>query len=217
MSITPAMLNQINTGSFINNWLVLFEAKNRITGANERLGLWTGLDNINVNLPNGMLQQFIGTGQLLEVPMWSYAIGAMAIQRQRISVNIYSPEIATLIRNYDASLAPVTVYLMIRNPEDESIVGISEWFAGMCDEININEDAESGSCEIAIVSDMRNGTRTLIASKSDADQRTRDPNDAGFKYAATAGSTSIRWGMGKGYKSPNFIVRAVTQQRDSGR
>lgn len=198
MIITAPMQAAIASGSFQHNWLIYFTARNRATNANEVMGIWDGLDDISVVI-DGVTKTFIGAGQLLSVPNWTFTPGIQNIQNQKLSLDIKSPEIINLIMAYDASLAPVQVYLMVTNTATMAVADAPiSWFDGQVDDIAISESKYEKGCTVTIVSSQREGTRKLSTMKSEESQKLRNPDDDGFKYATIANDVPVPWGNGEG-------------------
>jgi len=202
MQITAGMQSRLNTGAAEHQWFVWIKAKNRDTGAAELVGLWSGDYNITVSV-DGVARTYYGAGLVMSVPSLQYKSG-VDIQTHRLQLAILSPEVTNVIRAYDSRLAAIEVHLGIFDPVTGVLSGISKALDGTIDEIDISESETDASVEIGVVSSLRKGSKTLSLMKSDSSQRLRDESDEGFKYSSIAGSVSIQWGTGEGWKAPNW-------------
>lgn len=203
MKLTSAMQAQIASGSFHHEFFVYVTAKEFDTGASQELGLWTGADDFTTSI-DGVSRTFLGSGSMLSIPNFTYSIG-LDVQTQKMGFSILSPEVTNLIRGYDARFAPIQVYLGIFDPANMSLKGISEMFRGFIDKIDIFESEETSTCDVSLVSEIREGTKPLTLFKTAQSQALIDPNDNGFKYGTIAGTTKVAWGVeDSGWQVPKW-------------
>lgn len=211
MQLSTPMLNQIASGSFILNWFVSVQARDRITNNIENMHLWNGDSDFTTKI-GGINTTFIGSGNLLEMPRFSFTQG-VDVKTHAMSLNVLSPEIINIIRAYDSRYAPITFYVGIFNPANFNLVGIVKVYSGFIDTIEISEVEDSETCTIDIVSGIRSGTKPLTLMKSHESQKLRDETDEGFKYSTIAESVLIEWQRDDGgYKVP-FSRPSVTRPR----
>lgn len=195
MIFTPAMQAAINSREFGFEWYLWIEAKNRDTGALEAAGIHTGAGRSTVNV-GGQVRSYEGAGQFIDLGALKSKQGLL-IADQDISLNILSPEITNMIRAYDSDLAPTELHLAVFD-KDRNLAGMAIAVDGFINGIDINEDKEQATCTITVSTNIQEATKTLTLTKSNESQKLIDPTDEGFKYATTAGTTELKWGVGEG-------------------
>lgn len=208
MQLSAAMIHQINTGAFVRHWFISVTAKNRSTNQPEHMHLWTGDGNFTT-LIDGVITTFIGSGNLLEIPTFTYSQG-VDIKEHRMTLNILSPEIINLIRAYDSQFAPITFHLGIFRPDTMALMGVSQAFNGFIDKIEIDESENDEYCGVSVVSGLREGTKPLTLMKSQESQKLRDETDEGFKYSTIAGTVLIQWAKASGGYQVPFMRRGLS-------
>ncbi|GGL91572.1 hypothetical protein GCM10011534_12190 [Pseudooceanicola nanhaiensis] len=177
-------------------WLIWIEAKNRLTGAEQTQGFWTGDDDATFTI-GGQSRDYFGAGGFIALRELPYEAGTI-VQMQRLSMGPVTEEVKQALRTYEPRLAPVEVHLALFDPITNALVGTPRAFTGWIDDLVFREAAlENGSsgyqCDLTLASSSREGTRTLPLKKSDSAQQERS-GDRGRRYAAVAGSIPVWWG-----------------------
>ena len=90
---------------------------------------------------------------------------------------------------------PIVIERAIIATESPAVLHLATEFSGRLDKMLQREKVGESyqlqfHCESAAIENTRSGGRT----RSDADQRTRDPDDGFFSFAASAVTTTIDWG-----------------------
>lgn len=187
----------ISRGPQANEVLLWVEARNRSTGAPERMGLWTGLEDQAFNV-GGELRTYQGAGAVLDIPALVSQVG-LAVQMQTASLAIVTEEVQTLIRGYDARQAPVEVHLARFDPETDALQSIDRVFTGWLDRAEIMSGQIGGNASLTatLAPSSRALTRTVAVKRSDASQRNRD-GDRFFRHADVSGAVAVWWGQTPG-------------------
>lgn len=175
---------------------VLFwvRAKNRDTGVEEAMGLWTGADATDFDI-DGESRKYYGAGALLGVEPIVMQTG-LTVRMHRVSLSPLAPEVAQLLRGYEPRMAPVEIHRALLDPDSHDLVAPPHRvFRGWIDELKITTPAQGGraKAEVTLASASRALTRTLSLKKSDESQRRR-ADDRFNRYADVSGNVDIFWG-----------------------
>jgi hypothetical protein len=174
--------------------LVWAVARNRSTGASESLGLWTGAQDRSFTI-GGTPRTYAGAGSIMEIPP-IVAQAGIAVRMQRISLSPLSPEVAALIRTYDARFAAIEIHRALFDPVTGLLVAEPHrLFKGIIDEVELPIDPKTGEarCDVTIASSARYLTRTLPLKRSDATQQRR-LGDRFLRYVDVSGEVDVFWG-----------------------
>jgi hypothetical protein len=177
--------------------LIWVRARNRATGAEEALGLWTGDDHQSF-LIDGASRLYYGAGGVLGVEPITMQSG-IVVRMHRITLAPTAPEVAVAIRGYDARLAPVEIHRAFFAPASgELIEAPHRVFKGWIDAISLPtpEVGGQGAVEVTLASSARALTRPLALKKSDESQRRRS-DDRLRRYTDISGSVDVYWGEAK--------------------
>lgn len=175
--------------------LVWVEARNRITGLVETLGLWTGAQDRSFTIETEP-RFYFGAGGLVGVPPIAMQVG-LAVRMQTLQLAPVSAEVIQLIRGYDARHAPVEIHAAFLHPVTRALIEEpTRLFKGYIDALSIAEGATDGesSCEVTVASAARGLTRTLPLRRSDEVQK-RKGGDRFRRYADVSGSVDVWWGQ----------------------
>ncbi len=208
MLIDSATQNALaGAGGIVPRWLLWVEAKNRTTGASEAAGLWN--DGYDRNfIIDGVTRAYSGAAGMIAPGALTVEAGTN-IQMQRISIAILEPRIETMIRFYDARLAPAELHLALFNSGDE-LISLTRVFRGFIDSAPIREGelsdgTSSAICELTLASSAREGTRTLTLKKSEEALKRRG-GDRGYRYSTISGSVPVWWGEERSTPAPATSV-----------
>ncbi|WP_273690235.1 hypothetical protein [Ketogulonicigenium vulgare] len=191
MIISTNMQAALNSGTVRPRYLLWFTVKNRSDGSSVQIGMWTGVDQLTVNV-DGFARIYEGVGSILNMSNFEFSTG-LNIRTQSVNLSMLDQKAVDFIRTFDSRLGKIEIHLALMD-EFEQVIDIAKVFGGILDKININQSQESYEAEFQFVSSLRNGTKTLHAKQSDESQKLRDPNDRGREYADIAGSVPVSWG-----------------------
>ena len=188
-------------GGLAERTLVWIAARNRLTDGIEALGLWSGEDSETITVTDMWTgapasRVFHGAGSTLGVSSVQHEAG-LSVRPVRLSLSALSAPVIDAVRLYDPRGAKVQIWRRTLSPETGLQVGVPEpWFKGFCNKAPIPRPEPGGEAvlEMELVSTTRlvaipNGRR-----KSDAAQRTRDPDDRFRRYKAVARTIDVPWG-----------------------
>lgn len=176
-------------------WVV---AKNRVSGLDEALGLWTGAEDrtFTIGAENRL---YAGAGAIMQIPALKLQAG-LSVRMQRMTLSPISTVVADLIETYQSRFAPIEIHRALFSTEDGALIAEPHrvW-KGFIDEVEITR-AETGgeaTCEVTAASSARLLTRTLPLKKSDATQQLRS-GDRFRAYVDVSGKVDVCWGEKKG-------------------
>ena len=170
-------------------------ARNRETGAQEALGLWQGDDHLTIAI-DGANRTYYGAGGLIGVEPIRAGIG-LEVRMLQLALSPLTPEVAQLLRGYDARLAPAEVHRGLLSLETgQLIVEPIRVFRGWVDAVKIRtgEVGGTGEATVTLASAARGLTRPLTLTRSDAEMRRRNVGDAFRRYTDIAGEVGVWWG-----------------------
>lgn len=194
--LPPEFLNKIaKRGPIVAKTFVVFVARNRTTGASERLCLWNGDDTQQFNI-EGTTETFYGAGSIIK---FDDIIGETGTNPRKMLVELsqLTPEVALLVRGYDVKRAKVRIYtVLFSNLSGLQITPALRRFKGFVDKAPIRTPPKNqrGNARVELVSIARNLTRLIPSKRSDENQRLRNSNDAFFQYVTTTGMVQTVWG-----------------------
>jgi len=119
----------------------------------------------------------------------------LTIRNLDVTLSGLDSEVAALIDAQPWHQQPILIQRAIIATDTPAILHIMPEFSGALDQMFWREQADGTSslifrCESASRELSRSGVRT----RSDADQRERDPDDGFFKFAVSAVTTTVDWG-----------------------
>lgn len=190
----PTLAQFQNRAALSARILVWAVARNRTTGLEESLGLWTGAQDRSFTIA-GNARTYAGAGSIMEIPPIVSQSG-IAVRMQRISLSPLSPEVAALIRTYDARFARIEIHRALFDPVTGLLVAEPHrLFKGIIDEVALPIDPKTGEvrCDVTMASSARYLTRTLPLKRSDATQQRRS-GDRFLRYVDVSGEVDVYWG-----------------------
>lgn len=170
-------------------------ARNRATGAQEALGLWQGDDHLTIAI-GGVNRTYYGAGGLIGVEPIRAGIG-LEVRMLQIALSPLTPEVAQLLRGYDARLAPAEVHRALLSLETgQPIAEPIRVFRGWVDAVQLRtpEVEGTGEATVTLASAARGLTRALTLTRSDAEMRRRNAGDSFRSYSDIAGEVEVWWG-----------------------
>ena len=176
-------------------------ARNRATGAQEALGLWQGDDHLTIAI-NGVNRTYYGAGTLIGMEPIRAGIG-LEVRMLQLALGPLTPEVALMLRGYDARLAPAEIHRGLLSLETGQLIAEPiRVFRGWVDEVKIRTGAVSETGEVSgnseatvtLASAARGLTRALTLTRSDAEMRRRNAGDRFRAYTDIAGEVGVWWG-----------------------
>lgn len=193
-SFDPATAAAIAAPSIVARALIWIRARDRVSGAEQALGLWTGDDSAQFTI-NGQSRSYAGAGALLSIdPIISQS--GLLVRMSRITLSPLAPEVAQAIRGYDPRLAPVEIHRALFSPDTFNLVAEPHRvFSGWIDELVINTPEVGGEAtvEVTLASSARALTRGLPIKKSDETQKRRS-GDRFRRWADISAAVDVYWG-----------------------
>lgn len=176
-------------------WVV---ARNRTSGLDEELGLWTGAYDRAFTI-GAASRTYAGAGSIMQIPAVKMQAG-LGVRVLRLALSPISTTVADLIRTYDSRFAAIEIHRALFSTDDGSLIAEPHrvW-KGFIDEVEVSEAAAGGEavCEVSAVSSARLLTRTLSLKRSDATQQLRG-GDRFRRYTDISGKVEVWWGERKG-------------------
>ena len=182
-------------------WLTV---RNRETGQPYSEGYWSDVGTVEAQVASPLVgtvtRPFIGAGALISIdPIASTT--ALVVQSTTIRLSQIDDRVNDLMRGYDPKFGRVEVYRGFFDPATMALSAPAECkFLGLIDRVEIETPAEGGEGAIVAtcVTATQEITRSSPATRSDADQRRRDPTDNFFQDVSTVGELEIFWGVRRG-------------------
>ncbi len=177
----------------VSHALLWVRAKNRATGVEETMGLWSGED-VRVFDIQGESRTYYGPA-ILSMPPIEGGIG-LDVRQHRVVVPHLTQEVITMLRAYEPKLAPVEIHFAEFSTETRELMSLQRVFKGWINTAPIETAAEGGEgqAEVLLVSAARALTKTLALYRSDADQKKRSSSDRFREYSSTTGLKEVWWG-----------------------
>ena len=198
-SYPTAITNALAADTLSPRDFLWIEPRNRDTGQRIGWGAWSDLGTVSVDVDDPVqgtvLRQFEGAGTLVEVSRLTMVAG-LSVQTVNITLSGVSEHAETLVRQHDARLAPVQLYRGWLDPDTQRLFAPAKArFLGFVDAVDIQTPEESGISKIVLscASHVQELTRKGTATRSDADQKRRNPADQFFSHAASVGTWQIKW------------------------
>ena len=173
-------------------WLIWAESRDRTTGADAPIGLWTGDDHETINV-DGQTRLYYGAQGEVTIPAIGYGSGT-DIASEDIVFPI-SPEAEVLVRGRNLRFAPIDVHCALYDPDTNARLDIRRMFRGTIDCAPITTPPINGvpSLSLRLVSCARSGTITRKAKKSDQSQQARS-GDRFRRYGDLGTVANAPWG-----------------------
>ncbi|MCB5412423.1 hypothetical protein H0485_20900 [Pseudogemmobacter sp. CC-YST710] len=181
-------------------WFAHFVAKDRETGELVAAGLWSGAEDITIDVedPTGgtISRGYIG-GCGLSVSGLQY-VADLTDNPVTISMSQIAPAAQHLMRGVDLRLANCEIHATTRNGGALTSVPQLQW-VGLVDAGPVQTPAAGGEGAISLTirsEIMMQLQASNPAKSSDQHQRRRLSTDEFCKYAATIGSRAVQWYQG---------------------
>lgn len=181
--------------SFVGHILLWVSARNRSSGANERIGFWTGVDHQDFTI-EGQTRTYYAAGAMLKADPIRRQTG-IKVRTQRVTLSQVSAEVQQLIRGYDPRHAPVELHRALFHPLTEALIDEPHvLLRGYIDKVSVStpEKGGAGNVSIEIATEARSLTKPLSRFRSDASLRARASGDGFRKYASLTETAEVLWG-----------------------
>ncbi len=194
MQLDSAAINHLTARvGVVPHWYLWVTARNRSTGLDETIGIWTGRRDVSLTV-EGASRTYTRAGALMQVGPITFEPGPV-VRRQTVTLSPLSTQVTDMIRTYDARLAKADLHLGMHDPESGDLVSIPRVFRGVIDKAPVVTPAKGGmsTVQVTMVSNARDMTRKLALKRSDESQRLRS-DDRFRRYASVSGSVGVWWG-----------------------
>lgn len=179
----------------------------------QTLNFWTGLGSLTVGgvtyTGTGQLMQISELSETAEISAKGATITLSGIPSNLISLALTEPYQGRVCEIYFGAIDANRVYLTDEDGnyilnEDSSRIDISigdpndivEVFTGYMDQMNIDEGAETSTIGLAVESKLIDLERPRVFRYTDANQKSRFPNDKGFEFVEDLQDKRFNWGRG---------------------
>jgi hypothetical protein len=177
------------------------------------LYMWTGLGNLTVGgttyTGTGQLLQISEIGETAQIAAKGATITLSGVPSELISLALTEPYQGRLCKIFFGAIDANRVYLTDEDgnyilAEDSSLIDISlgdpnsivEIFSGYMDQMNIDEGAETSTIGLSVESRLIDLERARVFRYTDANQKSRYPNDKGFEFVEDLQDKRFNWGRG---------------------
>lgn len=196
----------------VSKSLLWVRARNRTTGDEEPIGVWTG-DQDRVFSIGGADRTYVGEGAMLPLDAIVQRAG-VDVRLLRVVLNPLDATVAYLVHTLDVGLVPVEIHRALFDPSSGDLIEEPHrvW-KGFVDEAPVTTPEIGGQAmvELTLASAARNLQRGLTLTKSDAVQSLRG-GDRFRRYGDVSGSVKIWWGT-KREEGGVFAPRAASAIR----
>lgn len=185
---------QQNDGIMVRQ-LLWVSAKNRDTGEYENIGFWSGEDH-QTFVVDGTPRVYYGSGQFINFGELTLE-STLNIRKLSAKVVAISPEMQTVLRQYDPKMAPTQLHLTFYSPISNNLIASPfRVHKGWIDKFPIKTPAIGGQGEASLdlMGHTRMMTRRLPTKRSDATQRKRNASDAFYADVGMTGQVTTPWG-----------------------
>lgn len=197
-SAFAASLTAARDGQIAPVYFLYVQAKDRDTGAVHPVGVWSGDEDITINVeaPDGttVSRTYYG-GCNLDIPDGIPYVADLTDNPVQVSISQIADTDQILVRGYDVRLAYCEIHVTTWTGGALTSAPQLQW-VGIIDEAPISTPAagSDGSIEFSIRSEiMSQLTATNPAKSSDSHQKRRLSTDQFSKYAGTVKSWNIQW------------------------
>jgi len=171
-------------------WIV---ARNRSTGVDEGIGLWSGDDHQEFSI-DGATRLYYGAGTVIEVPPVQAAVG-LDVRMHRVILPPFMDEVRQALRVYDPRGARVEIHAQPFDLDSNTALGSPVRFIkGTLDTAPEGLERAGSQVELQVASAARALTRGLPLHRTQAALAARTPGDLGRAYIDTVGEWSVPWG-----------------------
>lgn len=183
-------------------WVV---ARDRTTLAAVPVGFWSDVENVSAQVldPDTLLpvtRSYYGAGGLISIDDIP-SVSTIQVQDIQIRMSQLDQQVLNAIRGYDVKQARVEIHRGLFDPVSRNLVAPAiVRFAGFVNlvEVYTPPENEDGYVTLTCVSHTQETTRSNPATRSHADQQTRQVGDTFYQDAAVVGDWESTWGEQRG-------------------
>lgn len=200
----------------VSHRLVWITARNRSTALLETIGIWSGEDDLTLEV-DGSQRPYTGAGALLQAEPITAGVG-LAVRSYQVGLAAVAPEVENLVKGYETRFAPVEIHRALFDPATRALAGPPHRvFSGFINSIDFPtaEPGGTASCTLELVSETRALTRTLASKKSDESHRNRG-GDRFRKFGNISGVVPVYWGE-KRLDAPADPAPVTVQPENTGK
>lgn len=207
-SISTANQAALAARALVARDFLWFVARDRATGAPVPVGFWSDVENVS-SVPvidpdtlNTVSRSYYGAGGLISIDDIP-SVSTIQVQDVHIRMSQLDEQVANAVRGYDTKQARVEVHRGLFDPVTRQLVAPAfVRFVGFVNLIEVYTGAENedGYVDITCTSHTQELTRSNPATRSHADQQTRQAGDYFFVDAAVVGDWEFQWGEEPGTK-----------------
>lgn len=167
-------------------------SKNRTTGADEPLSIWTGEGDRVFDI--GGDRTYRGGGALVEVPPITYSSG-IGINYTNVTLSGTAPFVRTALFTHNPKFAPVEIHVAVYSAATLNFVGLWRAFKGTESESDLTRAPRGGKqvYQINCASSARQLTLKSTRRKSNQAMTASNPGDNFRKFAAAVKSARATW------------------------
>lgn len=197
MRALPAAITaaRAKRAGMISHFLLWIVARDRETGSDAPIGVWTGDDHREFTI-RGQTRLYYGRGALLEIDPFVQETG-LSVHEHVMRLAGLSEAAEQAMRGYDARFAPAEIHRAEFSAETHQLLAepVIE-LDGEIEAVSITTPVEDEEpiIEITALSNSAFLTRPLPVKRSDAHLRARAPSDAFLQYAKISGTKGDPWG-----------------------
>jgi hypothetical protein len=159
------------------------------------LHLWQGNGTFTTTI-DGVERTYVGTGTLMDFDPIREEMG-FTVQEQQISFGTVPIEVQQMVKQYDASRAPLTIHSAKFDANNGTLLAEPDRiFKGFSDHVNIPDGAENTDTVMRMTAkDVAYSLTTAVhTKKSNASQKRVNPLDEGKSYASVSSGPGEFWG-----------------------
>jgi hypothetical protein len=190
----PELAYLQSRAGYLARSLLWVQPRDRTSGLRVALGFWNGEEDRSFTV-GGESRVYLGGGALLSVDPIVMMTGVV-VRMQRVTLSPLFPEVAELLRGYDAWRAPTEIHRALFDPASGNLIADPKrvW-KGVIDHAPIQTPAIGGESvvEVTLASAAESLTHGLTLTRSDATQSQRS-GDRFYRYKDLTGSISTSWG-----------------------
>ncbi|MDT8328599.1 MAG: hypothetical protein RQ750_14655 [Roseovarius sp.] len=193
MTMPAAVEQLLASGAAVHTELMFhMVAKNRATGADEPLSVWTGEGDRVFDI--GGNRTYRGGGALIDIPPITYSAG-LTINYIEVTLSGAAPFVRTAMFTHNPKFAPVEIHVAFYSAATLNFVGLWRPFKGIESESDLSRAPRTGQqvYQIKCASSARQLTLKSTRRKSNQAMTASNPGDTFRKFAAAVKSARAQW------------------------
>lgn len=183
-------------------WII---ARDRNTNNPQPVGFWSDVENATLLVvdPDTLLpvyRNYYAAGGLVEINVIP-SVSVIQVQEVEIRLSQLDELVEQAVRLYDVKQARVEIHRGLFDPDSRQLVAPAfVRYVGFVNNLRITTPSENGDggVYLSCVSHTQELTRSNPATRSNEDQKVRNPIDTFFKDTAVVGEWEFDWGEIRG-------------------